>query len=171
MQELDEYRKLVKKQIKRLSGPIGQEILKDEQAIGDIMTEVMIADTKHDATKGRTRKCWLNQHAIYGTYDYVNRKKKKQKIGDKSCYFIGEDDSIAHNKNEFTNIDDKETVSFLLENSGLTKKQRFVIEQKFLYNRKTKDIAQELGVSLWGVLLSIKSGIKKMRKKGLCSKI
>ena len=164
MQDLKEYRTLVKKQIKRLSGPIGKEILKDEQAIGDIVTEVMIADRKHDPAKGRTRKSWLNQHAIYGTYDYINKKKKSQKIGESKCFSINENNNVEYKQNPIIMFEDIESVEFYLNNSGLNDKQKFSIEQRYLNNKKLNDIAKELNMTIWGVSLCIKSGIKKIRK-------
>lgn len=166
--DLNEYSDIAKRQLMRFGGPISTKILSDEQAFGDVVREIMIADSKHDPIKGRQRKSWLNQHAMYAVYDYVNSYKKVKKTGVCSIEDIGQEDCMTPSETE--DIDNRNRVDYLINNSKLTDNEIAAIKSRYFENKKLKEIANDLNLSVWGVSLMLKSALKKMRRKLSCSK-
>jgi RNA polymerase sigma factor (sigma-70 family) len=164
LQDLAYYTTMAKKQIIALGGPISKKMLNDEQAVGDVAREIMLAEMKHDPLKGRTRKSWLNQHAIYAIYDYINNRKK---LGKESSQELNDD--IFGENSTVEQMENKEFVAKLLSTAKLSPRQKICVQQRFLEERRLADIATELGITTWAVSLNIKAGLAQLRKC-VCSK-
>ncbi len=175
---MDEYLKAAKKLIQSLAPRyrvgLAEEMLRDDEAVSNVATDLMIADYKWNG-KG-TRPGWRKQYASYSILSYMTRAKKRIKTRTWSLdYPVGMDDEGAclsdivkdHRPGPAEEVENKETsemIDDLLAFGVLSEQQEKCIRLHYLFSMKQSHIAKQEGISREAVRQNICRGMNKLNE-------
>jgi len=179
---LSEYLKIAKKFIKKFAPKIYRgldiEMLKSDDAIGDVAYAIMKADQKWNPSyRSKTNKvCGLNsfrtKYARWQIYRYVSHKNRLPQTISLSYKntqndFYAFSGAIEDHRQlpSVQMIDNLDLINNIMSSGVLTDKQVKYIQSYYLDNKTYKEIGLENGVSKQDVQYVIQYGIKSLRER------
>jgi len=174
---LDDYYNVAQRCIGAFAaGPMAQSMLRNEDAISFVAEHLMYAAYRWTESGGRTINSYLNQCAIWSIHRWIVLTKK---ASNKSCLSLHLDSSHGTQKQLlYAKIADttvaapdeilmsQETTSGLahvLDDAGLTERQRHCLEVVYVQGQKPSDVARDLGISRQAVDKCLTKGIHKIK--------
>lgn len=153
MSSLDEYLLAARKVIGTFTyGVTRKRMLASEEAVAFVAEHLMLATIRHDESKGRTYRSYLNDCGHKAICRWIHKSKQARKNGlsslDKSW---GEDDFCLHDvtpdekQTETEKIISSEYVESLLNHRKLNTIQQQVLRLKFVENMTYREIAKIIG--------------------------
>lgn len=181
-ESLSTYLTLAKKIINKFAPRfIVQTMLKDEDAISDVAVAIMNADKNFDPNRTGTNNMkktlysYRNQCGLWAIKTYVTKQYQSKKLNSLD-YAINEENSlystIQDNKNnnpldiiiqseEENNLNND--ISFILDSSILTDKQKDQIKMYYFENKSLAEIGKCYGVTREAIRQSIKRAITNIK--------
>ena len=157
-----EYRKLVIALLKRKA----PYLLKHEDIISDLITEVAIADCRWSPDRGTKQSTWRILNASF----YINKFRKQMKtisLNAKNSYELELADIVSSNVPEpvdqLINNEVTSSIDSILDKANLTKKQRKYIEMRYLHDVPVEKIAEAHKVTTQSVYLVLDKTLLKLK--------
>jgi len=190
---LDEYLVLAKKSISKFAnsfyGGLAKKMLLDEDAVSNVAYAIMLADWRYDEnyeakaerTSKKTRYSYRNQCALWAIQGHITKKKKKN-LG--KTFSLDNYTDSEHNSDYYSYIKDENTqdpldillekeenkkvknyLNTLLNQEGITDKQREYINLYYFQDMTFEQIGQKYSQTREAVRQSIKKAIASIREK------
>jgi DNA-directed RNA polymerase specialized sigma24 family protein len=166
-ESIESYLTHARRMICKFGGRHSKKLLSDEDCVGEVAGSIMRADWnyKEDHIKNKkacspsTLRCVYAKNAIFSIIeDWAKRGRiKTSPIND----FIPGDNA----QNPSFIVEQKDYISYLMDNSGLTAKQAGCVERYYFDNMTLKETGNYYGFSYEAARKHIESAQKKMRKE------
>jgi DNA-directed RNA polymerase specialized sigma subunit len=169
---LNDYYEVAKRCIGAFAvGSLAQSMLRNEDAISFVAEHLMYGAHKWSETGGRTVNSYLNQCAIWSIQRWITLSKKTHKhemvsLNDDcrgSCSqrheIIADDKSLTPD----SIVSHQEQSMHLIEDFGLTTRQRHCLEVVYIQGQRPSDVARDLGISRQAVDQCLRKGTHKIR--------
>jgi len=169
---LDDYYEVARRCIGAFAtGSLAQAMLRDEDAVSFIAEHLMYGAHRWHADGGRTVNSYLNQCAIWSIQRWIALTKRTQKHAivslNANCpgtraqrHELIADEKILPPD---TIVSQQENSRHLIDDYGLTDRQRHCLEVVYIQGQKPSDVARDLGISRQAVDQCINKGIQKIQ--------
>lgn len=168
---VDMAKKLISTIAPRFKIGLAEEILKDEDAVSNIVTEIILADYKWNGLG--TKHGYRKQRATWAIQSYMSRSKNKIKNREWSLEYTNSDDSISLREiiedkkpGPHQKLEEKERASLvedLLSSGILSKQQEKCIRLHYFDNLTQTEIGQQEGISREAVRQLLNRGLERLR--------
>lgn len=173
---IDEYYEIAKRCIlSHASPPLAQSMLKSEDALSFMAEHLMYAAFRWREGKGRTVNSYLNQCAIWAIKGWVrlsNRASQHSMLSINTeshpdsrtqMYELLEDENSEVPDVALMKIEKSNNISSVIDDAGLTERQRHCIEVVYVQGQRPSEVARDLGISRQAVDQCLHKGIDKIR--------
>jgi RNA polymerase sigma factor (sigma-70 family) len=173
---LDDYYEVAQRTIGAFaSAPLASSMLRNEDAISFVAEHLMYGAHRWSETGGRSVNAYLNQCAIWAIYRWIALSKKanaesvvslnrsRGPDSRRQLYEMTTDERAAAPEDDMVALEQSDTIASLLENAGLTERQKHCIEVVYVQGKKPSDVARDLGITRQAVDQCLTKGIKKIR--------
>ena len=174
---LDEYYKVAKRCIGAFAaGSMAQSMLQNEDAISFVAEHLMYAGYRWNESGGRTVNSYLNQCAIWSIKRWIVLTKK---ASEKACMSLhldsahGSKPQMLYSKiadvttippdEILMNQETTEGLTHVIDDAGLTERQRHCLEVVYVQGQKPSEVARDLGISRQAVDQCLTKGIHKIK--------
>ena len=163
---MDNYLRISRSLIRKHAKNFATPMLKSEDIVSNIATDIMTADWKWD---GRgTQEGYRDRFGKWAIFRYIKRYFASQKFKEVSLQEIGHQphnrkiDAPDYNLNK---EEESTLITQYIQNSGLSETQKKYIIAYFLENKTYEQLAEEDGISRQAVHSSVKLGLQKIKDK------
>ncbi len=164
---LDEYLRMAERCIGYFcwDASLRQDMLSSEDAISYVAHHLMKADWTYDASRGTTPRAHRNGRAQKAIKNYLTagRSRKNRRHVPLTAVQHG---VAAKSQDEQSYVEQESStkkISFLLENSGLTPREKDHVTETYLRGSGFQELATERGCSRQSIEQSVLSALHKMR--------
>lgn len=142
---------------------------KDDEVISYVAYHGMLADKKFDPEKSQNRDAFRNSNYLFAVkrlkYNYIKYKDLLIKSLDAELKENTSLYNFLENKsNDIKQIEDKEYLSYLINNSELSVRDKEIIYLYFFENSTMKEIAEKYLISTARVSVIINNVLDRIRK-------
>jgi len=170
---LEEYYDVARRCIGAFAvGSLARSMLRNEDAISFVAEHLMYAAFRWDASKGRTLTSYLNQCAIWSIHRWLvlSNKSTQQSMSSLNVNVCDNSNTQLYELIEDTTVQppddivsEQEYLAYVLDDAGLTQRQRHCVEVVYIQGQRPSDVARDLGISRQAVDQCLKKSIHKIR--------
>lgn len=152
-------------------GNLARSMLRSEDAISFVAEHLVYASYRWENGRGRTLNSYLNQCALWSIQRWVKMNTKQSHVSLSQEHY--QDGRMSNEATIDSLVDTPEKIILrdeqrakiikLIDNAGLTDKQRNCMKLVYEEGKKPADVARSLGISPQAVQQHTKRGVEKLK--------
>ncbi len=154
------------------NGGLARTMLRNEDAISFVAEHLVYASYRWEEGRGRTLNSYLNQCALWSIQRWLKMSKRQRthiSLSEEN-YKQGSmsreatiDSLVDSPEQAILDSENRAKITRLIDNAGLTDKQRNCIRLIYQEGEKPSDVARSLGISRQAVQQHTKHGVEKIK--------